>query len=213
MALGMGGSGEVMRAVILVPWRPSTPERVTIWKHVRTELSKTGLPIFATDSPGEWSRSVALNRAAKRNWDVAYVTDADKAVESPAQILHALATAYYTGRYTKAADILYYLDEHGDIGEEVKTWEDQFAIRRDRWDELGGFDERFVGYGYQGIAFVAAASTLFGKASISGPGYHYEHPVDHKTRLEDLRMNQDLIRSYHQATDDPEAMRGVLCSR
>ena len=179
-----------MKAVILVPYRSDGAERERNWRYCRTRWQELGLPIREGDSDAEWSRARALNRSAEGEWDVAFIMDADTTFRSGVQVHKALTLASRSGSYVAAHDTLYYLTEKGTgdalrgtplpecehDGLPVQTWLDGVAVRRDVWDEAGGFDERFVGWGYQGAAFMCAVSKITEKERIPGDIYHLAHP-------------------------------------
>jgi hypothetical protein len=56
------------------------------------------------------------------------------------------------------------------------SWSCAIAIRRDAWDQLGGFDERFRGWGWEDMAFQSAACSLVGHERIEGDVFHLWHP-------------------------------------
>jgi hypothetical protein len=50
-------------------------------------------------------------------------------------------------------------------------------ITRELWDEVGGFDERFVGYGFEDTAFVHCAEVFFGpRERVAGHLLNMHHP-------------------------------------
>jgi hypothetical protein len=180
-----------MKAVILVPFRSDAAERERNWRFCLARLERHGAKIHTGDSRGEWSRSEALNRAAARSrWDVALILDADTTFAHYSQIEQALMRAGESGTYVAAHDALYYLTEEGTEQalrglpvarcehdeNQTTSWLDGIAIRRDLWDKVGGFDERFRGWGYQGMAFMCSCSRLVAKERVPGGIYHLAHP-------------------------------------
>lgn len=78
-------------------------------------------------------------------------------------------------------------------------WSLGFAVRRDRFDALGGFDERFVGYGAEDTDFgfravAAGTKLLFVGGAIACHQHHESHepPVQH---LNDIVRN---ARHFHE---------------
>jgi hypothetical protein len=56
------------------------------------------------------------------------------------------------------------------------SWSCCIAIRRDAWDTIGGFDERFVGWGHEDAAFMSAAGALVGWNRLEGDVLNLWHP-------------------------------------
>lgn len=56
------------------------------------------------------------------------------------------------------------------------SWSCCMAIRRDGWDRLGGFDERFAGWGFEDGATASAAMGLIGFDRIEGDVLNLWHP-------------------------------------
>lgn len=56
------------------------------------------------------------------------------------------------------------------------SWSCCIAIRRDAWETLAGFDERFAGWGFEDGAFAAAAGGLVGWNRIEGDVLNLWHP-------------------------------------
>ena len=55
------------------------------------------------------------------------------------------------------------------------SWSCCIAIRRDAWDRIGGFDERFIGWGHEDGAFMASAA-LIGWDRLEGDVLNLWHP-------------------------------------
>lgn len=56
------------------------------------------------------------------------------------------------------------------------SWSCCIAIPRKAWDLLGGFDERFRGWGFEDMAFQSAACALAGAERVEGDVFHLWHP-------------------------------------
>jgi GT2 family glycosyltransferase len=55
------------------------------------------------------------------------------------------------------------------------SWSCCFAIPRAAWEAIGGFDERFRGWGFEDMAFQSAA-VAYGHERVEGNVYHFWHP-------------------------------------
>lgn len=149
---------------------------------------------------GPFNRSAAVNRAAAEAgaWDVAVVIDSDVFLRQ-SSVVAAVETAARTGRVTWGHRRWRGLSEswthrvvadRRDFGAEVDSedmdvlvertnpisWSCCIAIPRSVWDDLGGFDERFVGWGYEDMAFQSVVVGLYGHERIEGDVFHLYHP-------------------------------------
>ena len=218
-----------MKAVILVPFRTDNAEREANWNNVRENLAVVGIPIVEGNNTGRVfegarARNIASDQAG--HWDVALFCDADILVPRQ-QIEAALARSYLTGAYVVAYSHLHYLTRRGtnqrlkgtypndcDSDEAVGlTWECAFAVRRDVWDQVGGFDERFCGYGGQVAAFFYAYATFGGRSRINGNAFHLDHPLVDRSKEAHFEENKQLAEHYRAAVDDIDAMREILRER
>ncbi len=212
-----------MRVVVLIPYRPGEPERERNWEFVRNWWD--GWEVFTGDSgTPAFSCGSSCNRASEAagDWDVAICTDADVALGSQKQARAAVKLAADTGSFVVAYSDLYYLDAveservcsgvvslsnakpwHG-VG---NTWIGTFMMRRDLWDTIGGYDERFVGYGVEDIAIYRAAATMGGAARNPGTLYHLDHPERPEPPNE---KNWAVNNEYGWASWDKELMAKVL---
>ena len=92
-------------------------------------------------------------------------------------------------------------------------WGYSVAVRRDKWLP---FDERFVGWGHEDVAWSHAMRTLVGEpAWQEGAMYHLWHPTtaqDESKRTGSLHANQRLVRSYKAALGRPALMKQVMAA-
>ena len=87
------------------------------------------------------------------------------------------------------------------------------AISRDCWDRLGGMDERFVGYGYEDLAFWLHAHAVFGPApQVGGSLVHLWHPRSEGSHPELERANRERYDRYLSAVGDIDLVEDVLRS-
>lgn len=216
-----------MRTVILVPRRAGIRERDEIWEWCRRRWEQVhpDLAIYeGHHDDGPFNRSAAINLAARLAdedgpWDLAVIIDADIFIE-PAQVIAAIARAAETGRVTwafqewvgltrDAAKRLIAGDpsQPGDIRRaDVEkrnpiSWSCCFVVPRAVFDDIGGFDERFSGWGWEDLAFQAAVVGLHGHERLAGDLYHLWHPR-HPGLGEDginKRRNRQLGRRYMYA--------------
>jgi hypothetical protein len=152
---------------------------------------------------GKFNRAKAVNRAAELatkdgDWDIALVVDSDIFVPLR-QVEAAIETARTTGKVTWAHRRWRGLDEDSsrrvvadrrDFGPDVDrddmdvfvertnpiSWSCCIAIPRAVWDDIGGFDERFVGWGWEDMAFQSLIVGLYGHERIEGDVFHLWHP-------------------------------------
>ena len=79
-------------------------------------------------------------------------------------------------------------------------------FRRKVFEGVGGYDERFKGWGGEDYAFPASVTAMYGKGvAISGKGIHLWHPVqsDKALYLQNNHPNRDLyFNEYHDKNDE-----------
>lgn len=214
---------------IHVPYRPDGGQRDRLWQ----ACSRRWATLFADaeihtgDHDGEpFNRSAARNQAAVGDWLVAVFADADVMVEGCEQVDAAVALATRTGQMVFAHTWRAGLGEDatGQVlaGAEPATVEHEewdrntysgcYAVPRSLWNAVGGFDERYQGWGYEDLAFMRACAALGGVERVPGTIYHLWHPRSRAMQEEQphYRDNQLLWERYMAADRDPVAMREVL---
>lgn len=195
-----------MRTVILVPRREDHGPRdlAWMWCRARWERLFPDATIYeGHHTRGPFNRSAAVNLAADLadqdgRWDFAIVIDADIFLRA-SQVRAALDRAHDTGRVTWAhrrwrgiekAATRRLLADSRDFGAEIDhddmdllverttpmSWSCCFVVPRPVWDDSGGFDERFIGWGFEDMAWQSLISGLYGHERIEGDVYHLWHP-------------------------------------
>jgi Glycosyltransferase like family 2 len=207
-----------MSIPVLVPRRLDHGWRDEIWDQLKTRYWGL-LPGFRVcegfHDDGPFNRSAAINRAAEsRHWDdVAVIADADSFVPRE-QLLEAVETARISGRLTSALTFVCQFDqaftesfirdglvvmqnfriEHVRT-KPIETQSNCIVVPRRLWDEIGGFDERFIGWGGEDNAFWRAAEIRRACVErVTGAAFHLWHePVsDRSTRMQDPQYLSNL---------------------
>lgn len=171
----------------------------------RWEAILPDVPIYeGHHDEGLFNRSAAINRAAvladaDGRWDVALVIDSDIMLRR-SQARKVLETARRSGKVTWAHTRWREIAEDWtrriirsshprDFGPEFAgvdmdvlvrqtnpiSWSCAIAIPRQAWDFVGGFDERFVGWGFEDHAFRAVVCGMLGWKRLPGDVYHLWH--------------------------------------
>lgn len=218
------------RVVVLVPRRPE-PWRDRLWGHVRARIEDAvEWPIHegVDAGPQPMNRAAARNRAAAEaeEWDVAVFCDADtvpdfeRLEEAVGRALDAkhLVCPQDTFRSLTRAGTLAVLDGSCEVHEAPERWDypnpksSCIVVHRDAWEAVGGYDERFVGWGFEDAAFYHACEALVGVERLKGLCWHLWHPrspeKDPNTR--DYRRNAELGARYKAASGSADAMRAIL---
>lgn len=191
-----------MRVVLLVPRRADGGHRDRLWAACKARWQKLHPKwdiIEGHHEDGPFNRSAAVNRAAREagEWDVAVIIDSDVLLH-PENVKAAVRTARKTGKVTWAhrrwvgltnGATAQLLADPGQLLEPAfapdpssveKTnpisWSCCVALTREAWDTIGGFDERFRGWGWEDMAFQCVAVGLVGHERIEGDVYHLWHP-------------------------------------
>jgi len=219
-----------VRAVFLVPRRADNGHRDALWTWARARWERyfPEIPVFEghhTDGP--FNRSRAINTAAELagDWDLGIVIDADVFAKR-SQLAAALETAVRTGRVTWAHRRWRGLHEDWtrriladatDLGAEVDamdvdllvertnplSWSCCMVIPRPVFDDMGGFDERFRGWGFEDMAAQSLIVGLYGHERIEADIYHLWHP----------RSSERITKGESRATATPEYVTNARLGR
>lgn len=208
-----------MNVAVLVPRRSDGGHRDRLWEFARAWWlnQHPDWPIFEGESPdGPFNRAAAINAAAAKAgpWDVALIIDSD-IIANPEAVRSIVSVAHDTGRmcvsHTRRVMLNQRMTERilgGFTGSwnapGQKVWTDScsccIAVSRTLWDRLGGFDEGFVGWGYEDSAFGALAIEATGPIHFERSDlFHLWHPESPEaSRNSPLRRaNEKRLRGIH----------------
>lgn len=231
-----------MRLVVLVPRRPDGGHRDRLWTFCRRYWERHSHEIVEghDDGPLPFNRCAAVNRAAATagDWDAAFICDSDLLVHPEHLVREAAEQAVDTGQLVYPYDrYLYVAEPHTmqilDHDTPVEQWNRtcigfRFWVRhgyamgcpiipRRLWDDMGGFDERFIGWAPEDHAMNAVATTLGGDHIITPGGslFHLWHPIDGRPTDDDPHYAEScaLFRRYQAAKGDVAAIRTLIAER
>ncbi|HET8784073.1 MAG TPA: hypothetical protein VFM38_00440, partial [Candidatus Limnocylindrales bacterium] len=219
-----------MRTVFLVPRRNDDGPRDALWRYCRARWERyfPDVAIFeGHHDDGPFNRSAAVNRAAEAagEWDLGIVIDSDVML-SVSQVRAAIATASETGRVTWAhrrwrgirEDMtLRIVADQRDMGAELDrdeldlivertnplSWSCCFVVPRAVWDDTGGMDERFQGWGFEDMAWQSLIVGLYGYERITGDVIHLFHP----------RSEERITPGLSRGTASPEYVTNARLGR
>lgn len=208
--------------IVIVPFRPDHGWRDQLWHFLRDHYwAPMGYEVVVGWHLGDepFNRSKAINGAADRMWRHAIIADCDTWVP-PGQLHRAVMNAKITKHLSAAFDAVVELTQptttdllKGKIGlddsfgtarvrrRDLETQSSMLVVTRELWDKVGGFDERFEGWGGEDNAFWKACSLHGGRPHrISGNAYHLWHPAaDGKHAGQEYTKNLALWRRYEAA--------------
>ena len=184
------------RVVIVTPRRPDGGRRDELWAFCqRWWDERFDWPVIeGLHLDGPFNRGAAINAAATAagDWDVMVIVDGDVVAE-PEQIAEAVERAHETNRLTLAfkrycalnqsmtAKVMDGFNGNWIAGAGLKMTahvSSIIAVPRRLWDDVGGFDERIEGWGYDDTVFAHVCRTLGGGIErVPGDVWHLWHPV------------------------------------
>lgn len=213
---------------MLVPRRPE-PWRDRLWDFVRERVeAEVDWPIFEGLSiDGPFNRSRALNEAARDagEWDVAVILDADT-VPAFDRLRRAVELAP-EGKLICPQDVFRSLSRHGTsdvlsgacaLENAPKRWgyprpkSSCIVLGRELWERIGGFDERFEGWGFEDASFYHACEAVAGVERFEGPVWHLWHPrsPEKDQGSEAYQQNEALGARYKAARRDVDTVEAIL---
>jgi len=222
-----------MRAVLLAPRRVDKGHRDVLWAwcKARWEARMPDVRVYeGHHDDGPFNRSAAVNEAARLadrdgSWDVGVVIDADVflPISHVRQAIAGAAGGVVTWAHRRwrgiaEEDTKRLIRDPDDFGDEPgsqrdmdlivdKTtpvsWSCCVAVPRTTFDDMGGFDERFRGWGFEDGAWSALVRGLYRWDRIEGDVYHWWHP----------RSGERIVQGLPGTTARPEYIRNALLGR
>ena len=210
-----------MSVVTLVPWRPGNRERERTWDFVRPKLEALGWRVVTGDGPGKWARAAAINDAARRagDWSVALIADADTVPEVDA-IHTAVERVAHDGGALRPHNKLWMLSrietKRFMVGAPIEPQTRHpggglLVVSREAWDAVGGYDERFIGWGHEDSDFNTRLVAYSTWDISDGNAWHLWHPRDAKDtpeRFQNHRMMKEVQHQYRSAIARASSERG-----
>jgi hypothetical protein len=223
---------------ICVPWRSDNGgPRDDLWRFTQDWWQKNfpRCPIVTADVEGElFRRAWACNAAVRLagDWDVYVIADADTIMLDHSSVQEAVNTARgnkvlcyaHEYRWMLGPQDTSYLLSHGHwtrvldpetTGPHFNTYSGVLAVGTPLWDTVGGFDERFEGWGYEDWGFMWACSTFGTLLRAHGECAHLWHPRKHEDEAgqPNYKRNETLFYRYKEAAGEPAMMRSLLADR
>lgn len=219
-----------MNIDIGVPWRGGDVVREASWRYVRTHLTRVAAAVTTADADFSQpfsraaSRNAAVDHAKRALADVVILHDADMLAPRGAYAEMA-SLAHETRRLVVGYTQYRALSEQstrGVLRGEKDPWAEAplgttegwsvggiIAIAPDAWDEIGGMDERFKGWGCEDFAFAHAASIVLGpNLRIGTSAIHLWHPHANGSDPEAETANAALMEQYLNC-ETAEQLRAV----
>lgn len=223
-----------MNVVILVPRREGVQERDDLWTFARTWWENdhpTWRIVEGRHDVGPFNRSAAINRAAAEagDWDVAVIIDADVLTNADV-VRSAVDIAAATNAMVLSHDERIMLSREGTkkiVGGYRGNWRVRgmferiytdgcsccVAVSRALWDDVGGFDEAYVGWGYEDIAFRISCEAISAKpmVKLSAELWHLWHTTSHENNQASDTYRANVARNvrYQAARGDAAAVRAL----
>ena len=221
-----------VKAVILVPRRADGGRRDLLWEYTRAHWEALGWPIFVgTHDDGPFNAAAARNEAARLagDWEVAVFVDADSIMLDHEPVRKAVKIAAQSGQFLRpynrywmtdagGADAMMATGRRPTSGVRILRGGDAHGgvniVPRRLWDDVGGYDERFRGWGSEDSAFEMACRTLGGFHQLPGEVFHLWHPIsaDRSTGDPGFQANVALRHRYERA-QRASSMRALLDER
>lgn len=203
---------------VIIPFRGGDHWREQNFDIVRYLWSQAGLSVIDADSGHDvFNRSASRNvAAAQSKAEYLLVADADTFVESwqvfealkmmgdeedPAPWVIPYANGFYYNLSQECTQRIWHSPNARGKWElswehQLLSWAGVLLVRREDFEKVGGYDERFVGWGHEDVAFRIKLDAEVGQhRRTGGSAYHLWHPVDPNQTFNapDERRNRRLF--------------------
>ncbi|RBP06733.1 galactosyltransferase-related protein [Rossellomorea aquimaris] len=222
---------------IIIPFQSKDPYRIkalqVVMNYYKTLFPNTDI-IIASNGSDHYSKSSAINKAVKKtNTEYIAIIDADilcpkntmlsglKLLESFPLILpynnvcdlyrHMSEVLYDKPNYSLSTSMLHGKNRHNKKSVPVGGIN---LIKKTCFIKIKGFDERFIGWGGEDDAFVAACDTICGPHKrLTGDIYHLWHPPKKAKTNPFYSNNHRIVSEYFLAYYKKEEMMKILSKR
>lgn len=170
--------------LIAVPFRDIGCEyRRRAWDRVRAHLTEFG-PVTVVDDGGEpFARGASLNLAFATNEDVDVIVACDADILVPhAALSQSVELAVEAPGLVQPFDVLEYLNAEGrvqwrwNVSPHSPLLGGCNVVSRATWEQSGGWDDRFRGWGCEDIAFAHACEQVAPLRRLTATATHLYHP-------------------------------------
>lgn len=223
-----------MRTVTLVPYRADKGARAAAWRYVYPILKDLGYPIFVGDDGTEpFSVSRSWNAAAEAagEWDRAILHAPDVRLDDPARLHSAAEQAaermvyaynWYKRLNAAGTRILiaggkppdrYVVHQRRPAG--MIDIGGPRVIPRALWERVGGFDDRFVGWGGEDTAFAHCCRIMAGPSGrLKGVLWSLHHPRQRKSDPFYSNRAANKVLAYEtKSITDPDELAEYIARR
>lgn len=222
-----------MSLSVLIPWRETSDDRRVIfeWTVARCQALLPGASITIGDSCHEpFNRGASINRAAAESkGDCLLILDADTFFHAE-QISTAIQYIEHHDTWVLPYDVYVNLDDAttkrlldsaptvvvdpATVGADFWLHDSVsglIVLSRDGFEQTGGFDEHFRGWGYEDRAFESAANTLLNPCRrVEGYCYHLAHTPSDRFEQIDIGFNRARAETYRRLVGYPARMRQLV---
>lgn len=219
-----------MKTVILVPRRADNGHRDRLWQFAQVHWENLGFAIYEGDhTEGPFNRSAAVNRAAELagTWDSAIIIDSDVLVDLArvkdgmvySDEMSRIVFPFRTYQALNAGMTEMIMDGyHGSWTKGIRAtfYDNRSAceiVPRSVWESVGGFDERFIGWGWEDVGFIHYSDALNGNhLRLVGDLWHlWHHRSPENNHASPLFLaNRDLAHRYLEARFSPAETVAIL---
>lgn len=222
---------------LIVPWRAGDPRREEIWDWCKRfwAVHYPELELIEVDDGQEpFSRGGSRNLGAEMaKGDILVFADADTLVGHVHGAIELAEKgwwcfAYPAGMYCalteEATDKLLTTDPGEHLMEPVQeqcrqritSYGGVLVVPREAFDAAGGYDPRFVGYGFEDNAIMFALDTMWKPHErATGWATAFEHPHIEEERFQQphIHENKALCERYEAVYSNRSAMRALIRER